>query len=215
MLEGLTGWSLRYFAIVTKFKSKNKRIGSKRYGAADVLLWEKEVDDTATGIKRRGAKVVFRVHEGEFLWISGSVTASTSISTSTGQDATISVSSKNRGQLLDVSKMVAIASETAKASGTGHSRGPSDVHEELADLVLTFENEQCKYESVRVPSPQCQDTNYPSPDRLDFVNLVTRFKVSAATAAPLSRTATGVESMRRVSSLASTDMQMSPPMRGV
>ncbi|KAF2437571.1 hypothetical protein P171DRAFT_491913 [Karstenula rhodostoma CBS 690.94] len=194
MLQGLTGWSLRYFAIVTQFKSKNKRFGSKRYGAADVMLWEKEIDDTAAGIKRRGARVIFRLHEGELLWVSGSVTASTSISTSTGQDSTVSVSSKSRGQLLDVSKMVAIASETARDSGIGHSRGNSDAHEELSDLVLTFENEQY---------------------RLDFVNLVTRFKASAATAAPLSRTATGVEFMRRVSSLASTDLHMSPPMRGV
>jgi hypothetical protein len=145
MLQGLTGWTLRYFAIVTKFKSKNKRFGSKRYGAADVMLWEKEVDDAAAGIKRRGAKVVFRLHEGDFLWVSGSITASTSISTSTAQDATVSVSSKSRGQLLDVSKMVAIESEAARVSATSHARGHFEAHEDLSDLVLTFENEQCKY----------------------------------------------------------------------
>ncbi|KAL1597696.1 hypothetical protein SLS60_008182 [Paraconiothyrium brasiliense] len=192
MLQGLTGWTLCYFAIVTKFKSKNKRFGSKRYGRADVMLWEKEVDDTAAGIKRRGAKVTFRLHEAEFLWVSGSITDSTSISTSAGQDATISVSNKSRGQLLDVSRMIAIASETARPSGSGHSRGHSDVHEDLSDLVLTFENEHY---------------------RLEFVKLVTRFKTAAATAAPLSRTATGVEPVRGMNSLASTDVHMSPPMR--
>ncbi|KAJ4352207.1 uncharacterized protein N0V89_007554 [Didymosphaeria variabile] len=192
MLQGLTGWTLCYFAIVTRFKSKNKRFGSKRHGRADVMLWEKEVDDTTAGFKRRGAKVVFRLHEAELLWASGSITGSTSISTSAGQDATISVSKKTRGKLLNVSKMVAIASEATRPSDSGHSRGHSDVHEDMSDLVLTFENEQY---------------------RLEFVKLVTHFKTAAATAAPLSRTATGVESMRRMNSPASTDVHISPPMR--
>jgi hypothetical protein len=145
MLQGLTGWTLRYFAIVTKFKSKNKHFGSKKYGAADVMLWEKEVDDAPAEIKRRGAKVVFRLHESDFLWVSGSITTSTSISTSTGLEATVSVSSKSQGQLLDVSKMVAIASEAARLSEVAHVKGHSDAHEGLSDLVLTFQNEQCKY----------------------------------------------------------------------
>lgn len=50
-------------------------------------------------------------------------------------------------------------------------------------------------------------------DRLAFVNLVTRFKTAAQTAAPLSRTATGADSMRRINSLASNNVHMSPPMR--
>ncbi|KAJ4299819.1 hypothetical protein N0V90_005065 [Kalmusia sp. IMI 367209] len=193
MLQGLTSWTLCYFAIVTKFKSKNKRIGSKKYGRADVMLWEKEVDDSDAGIRRRGARVTFRLHEAEFLWVSGGINDTTSISTSAGFDATVAVSNKTRDQLLDVSKMVAVPSPgTAKPSGTGHSRTSSETQEGLSDLVLTFENEQY---------------------RLEFVKLVTRFKTAAATAAPLSRTATSADSMRRINSLASADMHMSPPMR--
>ncbi|KAL5426249.1 hypothetical protein PMIN05_011727 [Paraphaeosphaeria minitans] len=192
MLSALTGWTLRYFAIVTKYRSKNKRFGSKRYGAADVLLWEKEVDEPTTGIKRRGAKVVFRLHEGEERWVSGSVTAGTRIETSAGQEATVSVEGKSRGRLLDVSRMVAISSE-AGTPAPSHARGDSDAHGDMAELVLSFENEHY---------------------RLAFVNLVTRFKAAAATAAPLSRSATGVESLRRVSTRASSEVHMSPPMRG-
>lgn len=145
MLQGLTGWTLRYFAIVTKFKSKKKPFGSKRYGRSDVMLWEKEVEDTINGIKRRGAKVTFRLHEQDFLWMSASIIDSTSISTSTGQQATISVSHKERGHLLDVSKMIAIASEAAQPMGNAHVGAHPDGHKELSDLVLTFENEHCKY----------------------------------------------------------------------
>ncbi|KAF2191688.1 hypothetical protein K469DRAFT_695834 [Zopfia rhizophila CBS 207.26] len=69
-LNGLTGWTLRYFAIIDKFRSKNKRLGSKKYGRADIMLWEKEVED-ASG-KRRGTQVTFRHHdESDKIWTSG------------------------------------------------------------------------------------------------------------------------------------------------
>jgi hypothetical protein len=142
MLQGLTGWNLSYFAIVSKFKSKKKRFGSKTYGRSDTMLWEKEVTDTA-GVKRRGAAVTFRIHEeGELIWVSGMITLSTKIETSSGSDATIMVSNKTSGKLLHVGRMTAIAEESP--SGHKHSRSTSDAHEDYSDLVVSFENSKGK-----------------------------------------------------------------------
>jgi hypothetical protein len=196
MLHGLTGWTLRYFAIVESFKSKKKRFGSKKYGRADLMLWEKDVDEGA--VKRRGAQVAFRLHdEADFLWTTGAVTASTSISYSTACDATITVSNRTRGRLLDIAKMSAIASENPRNTrshghGHGHTRVTSDAHDgESSEMVLTFD-----------------DTKY----RLDFVAIVEHMKADAAASAPLMEK--GVpESVRRINSLASSEMGRSPPIR--
>ncbi|CAI6302608.1 unnamed protein product [Periconia digitata] len=184
MLQSLTGWTLSYFAIVSKFRSKNRRIGSKRFGRSDVMLWEKEVDDRAAGIKRRGAAVTFRLHEDTgMIWVSGKINASTTIEYSSGLDATVTVANKSQGRLLIVSKMV--ASESENPAEQRHSRGSSHVEAELSDLVVTFENSRY---------------------RLEFVKLVEEYRAAATDAAPS-------ESMRRVGSLASSNDSLSPPMR--
>lgn len=148
MLQGLTGWAFRYFAIVTKFKTKNKHFGSKKYGKSDVLLWDKEVDDNALGVKRRGAVVTIRLHEeADFLWMNGYITESTDISYPTGFDATITVSNKARGRLLNVNTMTAIQSESYtndKEPRHSHTRSTSDAHGDYSELVLTFEDARCK-----------------------------------------------------------------------
>lgn len=153
MLYGVSGWSLRYFAIVTKFKLKTKRFGFKKekYGRADVMLWEREIEDNALGSKRRGTVVTFRLHEEtDLLWMTGMITQSTEVSYPTGFDATITVANKTRGKLIDIGKMTAIASEgSPKASSHGHSRHVSESHEEYSDLVLTFEEDpRCKFQSL-------------------------------------------------------------------
>jgi hypothetical protein len=146
MFRGLTGWALRYFAIVSKFKSKNKRFGSKKYGRADVMLWEKYLGDKLI------SAVTLRLHEeAELLWLSGVLTPTANIIYSTGLDATIVVTNKARGKLLDVSKMVAITSENEKpASHHVHMRSPSEAKEDCSDLVLSFESAQYRFEFVRV-----------------------------------------------------------------
>ncbi|KAF2265059.1 kinase-like protein [Lojkania enalia] len=71
----LTGWTLRYFGFIEKFKSKNRRFGNKKHGRADIMLWEKEVEGSAS--KRHGSQVTFRQHdEADPLWTSGSSTNS-------------------------------------------------------------------------------------------------------------------------------------------
>ena len=122
MLQGLTGWSLRHFTVGTRVKSKNRRIGSKNYGVADTMIWEKVTDDSTTNRKRRSAKVTFRLHKADFLWVSACITENTQISRSRGTDITVSVASKATGQLLDIREMVAIASENpdAKTQATGY-----------------------------------------------------------------------------------------------
>ncbi|KAF2797481.1 hypothetical protein K505DRAFT_139611 [Melanomma pulvis-pyrius CBS 109.77] len=123
LLQGLTGWTLRYFGIVDDFKSKRKRFGSKKYGRADIMLWEKEVDVNSQAIRRRGSQVTFRQHEEtEFLWTSGTITASTSITFSTGTDATVTVSNRARGKLLNVTKMTTIMSENPRETKHEHTR---------------------------------------------------------------------------------------------
>lgn len=140
MLRSLTGWTLSYFAIVTKFRSKNKRFGSKRFGRADIMLWEKEVEDKTLGIKRRGAAVTFRMHEDtDQPWVTGKIGASTTIEYSSGLDATIAVSHKTRGKLLHTGKMVACSADQK------HSRTASQPEADLADLVVTFEDSRCKF----------------------------------------------------------------------
>lgn len=155
MLQGLTGWSLRHFSVGTKLKSKNKHIGSKSYGTADAMLWEKVVDDPTTNGRRRRAKVTFRLHKADFLWVSAYITEDTQISRSRGAEITVSVARKAKGQLLDIREMVAIASEEATSSHDGHL-STSDDKNDLSELVLTFEKEYCK--CVGVPLVRCCST---------------------------------------------------------
>lgn len=193
LLSNLTGWSLRYFAIVDKFRSKNKRWGSKKHGRADIMLWEKEVEENM--MKRRGAQITFRVHdEVDDLWTAGAITASTSVSYSSSSDSTLTVSRKTRGHLLDVSKMIAVTSENAQLNERRHThtRSASDTNEDHSEFILTFENSRY---------------------RLDFVKLIEEFKAAAMITAPLSRNATLAESMHRINSVASSEFQMSPPIR--
>jgi len=143
MLLGLTGWTLCYFAIVTKLKAKNKRFGSKRYGRSDLLLWR----------NNHKTMVTFRLHEEiEILWISGAISESTSVSMSSSTDATISVMSKARGKLLDVNCMTAIESELPQSSAAGRSRASSEVHEGSSDFVLMFENSHCESRGFMINS---------------------------------------------------------------
>jgi hypothetical protein len=155
MFRGLSGWTLRYFAIVSKFRAKNKRFGAKKYGGADVMVWMRDTDDNVT------SAITLRLHEeAELLWMSGALTPSTGIVYSTGLDATIGVKNKAKGKLLDVSKMTAIASETEKADiQHAHTRSSSDIKEEQSDLLLSFEH-----------------TKY----RLEFVKVIEDFKVAAS-----------------------------------
>ncbi|PVI05413.1 kinase-like protein [Periconia macrospinosa] len=190
MLQSLTGWTLSYFAIVTKFKSKNRRWGSKRFGRADVMLWEKEVDDHVANIKRRGVTVAFRLHADTRLpWITGKIGALTTVEYTSSLDATITVSNKMHGKLLHAGRMMAIESEMPSEHKHSRSGSHSDAAE-LSDLVVTFE-----------------DTRY----RWEFVKLVEEYRLAAT---PLQRIHTSSESMRRIGSLASSnDPISSPPMR--
>src|SRR5216117_2828763 len=105
MLQGLTGWALRYFGIVEDIKIKRKRFGNKRHGRADVLVWEKEIDDPAFSIKRRVSQVTFRQHEeGEFPWTSGTITTRSEIRFESGTDLTVTVMNKAKGRFLDVGR---------------------------------------------------------------------------------------------------------------
>ncbi|KAF2014557.1 hypothetical protein BU24DRAFT_451566 [Aaosphaeria arxii CBS 175.79] len=190
MLYNMTGWTLRYFAILDKFKSKNKHFWSKKYGRADILLFEKEVDDNS--IRRRGTQLVVRLHEEiDFLWTAGSITSSTALSYSSCE-VTLTVSNKTRGRLLNVTNMTAVASEGPTKPQHSHHRSTSDAHEELSELVLTFQEERY---------------------RLEFDRIVSEFKAAALASAPLTRTATLAGSMRRFNSVTSNDMHPSPPMR--
>jgi serine/threonine protein kinase len=176
LLLGITGWTLCYFAIIDKFKFKNRRFGSKRYGRADIMLWEKDIRDH-TG-RRHATQVTLRTHEEgvDGSWFSGTISDLTSITYSNSADAAITVSNKIRGKLLDVTKMAAISSDS-RPSGAEHVRSPSDVtkEKELSELVLTFEE---------------------SPYRLAFVNLVERFKSST-----IRKPITNSYESRRLSSL--------------
>ena len=70
LLAGLTGWTLSFFAIVSKIKSRNRRLGSKKYGSADIMLWEKDLEGGQN--KRRVAQLAFRSHgDTEKQWTSG------------------------------------------------------------------------------------------------------------------------------------------------
>jgi hypothetical protein len=178
MLQGLTGWSLRHFSVGTKLKSKNKRIGSKSYGTADTMLWEKVVDNPTTNRRRRRAKVTFRLHKADFLWVSACITEDTQISRSRGTEITISIARKAKGQLLDIREMVAIESEEATSSHDGHP-STSDDNNDLSELVLTFEKEHCK--CVGVPLARCCSTCQSwaslSRNRADSLQIVTNSSI--------------------------------------
>ena len=70
LLAGLTGWTLSFFAIVSKIKSRNRRLLSKKYGPADIMLWEKDLESGQN--RRRVAQLTFRSHgDTEKQWTSG------------------------------------------------------------------------------------------------------------------------------------------------
>ena len=145
MLQGLTGWTLRYFGIVEDIKTKRKRFGNKKYGRADALIWEKEIDDPAFSIKRRFSQVTFRQHEeGEFPWTSGTITTKSGIRFESGTDLTVTVMNKAKGRFLDVGRMTAVITEGPSEQRSSHSRNSSETQEDLSDLVLTFQDVRCK-----------------------------------------------------------------------
>lgn len=186
MLHDLTGWSLRYFTIVPKFKSKQGHFRKKSFGGANIMLWEKEVEDR--GVRRRQSQITFRLcEEADFLWIAGSITQSTNITYSTSHNATVTIADKTRGRLLDVSKMIAIPGEYPKGSGNNYTRNSSNDNEDLSELIISFENAK---------------------DRLEFVNFVERFKIAAESASPISK-----GSSSSVDSPASNGTYRSLPMR--
>ncbi|KAF2108422.1 kinase-like domain-containing protein [Lophiotrema nucula] len=143
LLFALTGWKLAYFSHVTTFKAKNKFFLTKKYGRADILLWSKESLPEPSAFQ-----VTLRQHdEREFLWTSGTIATSTTVtpSSSSPLDATITVSNKFRGVLLDISSMTAITSERS-SNATTVSNGPSQDDVEHSDsdgeskMVLSFED---------------------------------------------------------------------------
>lgn len=147
MLRSLSGgWTLCYFAIVTEFRTRRRHFGWRKYDKADVMLWEKEVDDSALSVRRRGSMITIRLHkETHLLWVTGAITTSSSIANSKCSDATVVVFNRRRGKLLDLGKMTAIESEAPKAPARGHSRSTSDTHEDRSELELSFETAHCKF----------------------------------------------------------------------
>lgn len=109
------------------------------------MFWEKLVDDKTTKSQRRIAKVTFRLPKADFLWVSGCITETTSISKAKGTELTFSVSNKARGQLLNVRTMVAIASEDAMSFNDVNLGTQTDDKKDMSDLTLTFEKEYCKH----------------------------------------------------------------------
>ncbi|PSN72543.1 kinase-like protein [Corynespora cassiicola Philippines] len=145
MLKSLTGWTLRYFGLVTSFKSK-RTLFDEKYGKASVLLWEKENETRPPGRTVQRAVLTLRMHEEiEFLWLSGSIEGGTTVSNSeNGKDATLSVSHVTKGKLLEEKNMEAIPSTTQQKSK--HSRSNSSsathTHESSRKLVLCFPDVQ-------------------------------------------------------------------------
>jgi hypothetical protein len=124
------------------------------------MLWERGMSSS-----QRELQVTFRQQEEtDFLWTSGTITPSSSVSfPGSGTDVTLSVSNKTHGKLLDVRRMAAIVGEEEKKKGHAHARSSSNAGEELSELVLTFEL-----------------THY----RLAFLILIEDFKCAATATAP-------------------------------
>ena len=122
MFHDIIGWRLQFFASAEQLKSEKHAMSKKRYGAADVMLWKKEIQNTTS------ARITFRLSGDSELWISGRskrclsllliakrltvaaiVSASTSVSSSS-KDATcwFDIFGKQHGRLLDISNMTAV-----------------------------------------------------------------------------------------------------------
>jgi hypothetical protein len=161
LFQALTGWTLCYLGVVECFKIKRKHFRSKRYGRADIMLWERGMSSS-----QRELQVTFRQkEETDFLWTSGTITPNSSVSfPGSCTDVTLSVSNKTRGKLLDVRWMTAITDEEEKKKGHALARSIANAGEELSEMVLTFEL-----------------AHY----RLALLNLIENFKHAATTTAPL------------------------------
>ncbi|CAO2652684.1 Nn.00g020950.m01.CDS01 [Neocucurbitaria sp. VM-36] len=103
VFQDLTGWCLQFFASAEQLKSEKHAMSKKRYGAADVMLWKKIVRNTMS------ARITFRLPGDRDVWMSGRISASTYISSSS-KDATCSfdIYGKQHGRILNISNMAAV-----------------------------------------------------------------------------------------------------------
>ncbi|KAF2807287.1 uncharacterized protein BDZ99DRAFT_77748 [Mytilinidion resinicola] len=157
-LSALTGWTLKYFATTRPKESKRwPTPRRKKHGPSDVLLWEKLVNTPSD--KRTLAQITFRSHtEGEKLWTTATINQMTSISTSSTADATLTISNKVRGSLLDIGKMTA-SQPQASAKELKGSRHHHEQRENHSEIGLTFQD---------------------SPHRLEFLNVIEELKTATS-----------------------------------